>query len=164
MKHSIDMDEKNPQLPGLLTLPISFLSSSLRDRGFLIVLNKVFSRALSSGELGFLANKNVCICVIDAGVKLGFSVRGGKLIASNNYKSADILLEGSVYDYMLLASRNEDVDTLFFRRRLRMQGDTELGLQLKNFLDAVDVDENRLAYYLSVAMKKSLPLYMRMFG
>jgi predicted lipid carrier protein YhbT len=39
---------------------------------------------------------------------------------------------------MLLAARREDADTLFFQRRLRMSGDTELGLYLKNFLDAFE--------------------------
>jgi hypothetical protein len=35
-----------------------------------------------------------------------------------------------------LALRREDPDTLFFTRRLVLEGDTELGLALKNALDA----------------------------
>lgn len=38
-----------------------------------------------------------------------------------------------------LAMRKEDPDTLFFSRRLSMQGDTELGLLLKNTLDALEL-------------------------
>jgi predicted lipid carrier protein YhbT len=30
----------------------------------------------------------------------------------------------------------EDADTLFFRRRLKMEGDTELGVAVKYWLDA----------------------------
>ncbi len=41
-------------------------------------------------------------------------------------------------DFHLLASRREDADTLFFARRLVMEGDTDLGLIVKNTLDAVD--------------------------
>lgn len=41
---------------------------------------------------------------------------------------------------MALALREEDPDTLFFSRRLRMEGDTDLGLLVKNTLDAVDWD------------------------
>ena len=37
-----------------------------------------------------------------------------------------------------LALRREDPDTLFFTRRLVMTGDTELGLVVKNALDAID--------------------------
>ena len=40
---------------------------------------------------------------------------------------------------MLLAQRKQDPDTLFFSRRLSMQGDTELGLVVKNALDALEL-------------------------
>ena len=34
--------------------------------------------------------------------------------------------------------REEDPDTLFFNRKLQIEGDTELGLITKNLLDSVD--------------------------
>jgi predicted lipid carrier protein YhbT len=34
--------------------------------------------------------------------------------------------------------REEDPDTLFFARRLTIEGDTELGLVAKNLLDGID--------------------------
>ncbi|MGB7997639.1 MAG: SCP2 sterol-binding domain-containing protein, partial [Photobacterium halotolerans] len=37
-------------------------------------------------------------------------------------------------------ARKVDPDTLFFQRRLTMQGDTELGLAVKNLLDSLDLD------------------------
>ncbi|MGL4734573.1 MAG: ubiquinone anaerobic biosynthesis accessory factor UbiT, partial [Enterovibrio sp.] len=40
---------------------------------------------------------------------------------------------------LLLAARKEDPDTLFFQRRLLIEGDTALGLQVKNALDSVDL-------------------------
>ena len=42
--------------------------------------------------------------------------------------------------FLLLASRQEDPDTLFFRRRLVIEGDTELGLAVKNLVDSLDPD------------------------
>jgi predicted lipid carrier protein YhbT len=39
---------------------------------------------------------------------------------------------------LLLATRKEDADTLFFRRQLKTSGDTELGLYVKNFLDGLE--------------------------
>lgn len=45
----------------------------------------------------------------------------------------------SAHDFMLLAQRKQDPDTLFFSRRLSMQGDTELGLVVKNALDALEL-------------------------
>jgi predicted lipid carrier protein YhbT len=44
-------------------------------------------------------------------------------------------VRGSATDLLLLASRLEDADTLFFQRRLQLTGDTELGLAVRNLLD-----------------------------
>ena len=38
------------------------------------------------------------------------------------------------------ALRREDPDTLFFTRRLVLEGDTALGLEIKNALDALGWD------------------------
>jgi predicted lipid carrier protein YhbT len=40
--------------------------------------------------------------------------------------------------YLQLLARQEDPDTLFFNRELEITGDTELGLMVKNMLDAVE--------------------------
>ena len=69
-----------------------------------------------------------------------------------------------MYNYLLLASRQEDTDTLFFSRRLHMQGDTELGLYVKNFLDGMDMDSHKASAYLESLLQKSLPVYERLFG
>jgi predicted lipid carrier protein YhbT len=48
---------------------------------------------------------------------------------------AEAMVRGEVTDLMLLASRLEDADTLFFHRRLQLTGDVELGLTVRNLLD-----------------------------
>lgn len=50
----------------------------------------------------------------------------------------DVTIRASVADYLALALRREDPDTLFFSRRLVIEGDTELGLVVKNALDSAD--------------------------
>jgi predicted lipid carrier protein YhbT len=52
----------------------------------------------------------------------------------------DVTIRAKPSDYLSLALRREDPDTLFFTRRLVMEGDTDLGLVVKNALDAVDWD------------------------
>ncbi|MGC2048204.1 MAG: SCP2 sterol-binding domain-containing protein, partial [Gallionella sp.] len=42
-------------------------------------------------------------------------------------------------DFLMLALRKEEPDTLFFSRRLCMEGDTELGLLVKNTLDTLEL-------------------------
>jgi predicted lipid carrier protein YhbT len=50
----------------------------------------------------------------------------------------DLTIGAAAHDLLLLARREEDPDTLFFSRRLALEGDTELGLLVKNTLDALD--------------------------
>ena len=47
---------------------------------------------------------------------------------------------GAAADFARLALRLEDPDTLFFNRRLLIEGDTDLGLTVKNMLDAVELE------------------------
>ena len=53
---------------------------------------------------------------------------------------------------------------LFFQRRLQMEGDTELGLEVKNFLDGLDVDSLWLPRRVSGLAQKALPFYERTFS
>ncbi|MEW5865075.1 MAG: SCP2 sterol-binding domain-containing protein [Pseudomonadota bacterium] len=50
----------------------------------------------------------------------------------------DVTVRASPADYVALALGREDPDTLFFSRRLVIEGDTALGLAVKNALDAMD--------------------------
>jgi len=45
--------------------------------------------------------------------------------------------------------REEDPDTLFFNRKLVIEGDTELGLIVKNLLDSIDWSHTALARWMS---------------
>ncbi|NJM12887.1 MAG: hypothetical protein HC889_14355 [Synechococcaceae cyanobacterium SM1_2_3] len=49
-------------------------------------------------------------------------------------------VSGAIYDFLALATRRQDSDTLFFSRRVVMEGDTALGLELKNWLDGADLE------------------------
>jgi len=49
----------------------------------------------------------------------------------------DVIVRASLGDYLALALRSEDPDTLFFSRRLLIEGDTALGLVVKNALDSI---------------------------
>lgn len=46
----------------------------------------------------------------------------------------DVRVAASLEDYILLANQQADPDTLFFQRRLVIEGDTELGLIVKNLI------------------------------
>ncbi|HEU0220323.1 MAG TPA: SCP2 sterol-binding domain-containing protein [Gallionella sp.] len=86
-----------------------------------------------------LHGKQVCIRVKDAGLTFHFTVGTHGLIAQQAVRQPDLSISASAQDFVLLALRKEDPDTLFFSRRLLMEGDTELGLLVKNTLDAMEL-------------------------
>ena len=85
-----------------------------------------------------LQDKRIAIRVVDLG--LAFHFRGTAIGFQPTGKGAeDLVIAAAARDFAQLALRREDPDTLFFARRLVMQGDTELGLMMKNTLDALEL-------------------------
>lgn len=154
----------HPLLPAAFSLPLKILPSSLHNKVLATTLNRIFSDELREGELDFLLGKTIHITIEDAAIEYSITHDGKKLAPAGSRDSADLILQGTVYNYLLLASRQEDTDTLFFSRRLHMQGDTELGLYVKNFLDGMDMDSHNASAYLESLLQKSLPVYERLFG
>src|SRR3990172_9342320 len=73
--------------------------------------------------------------VFAAALTLQVTPRG---FAPSGAANSDLTLTATAQDFLALALRREDPDTLFFSRRLVMEGDTELGLLVKNTLDALE--------------------------
>ncbi len=128
-----------PRLPRPLALPLGLLPTAANSRVVVLTLNRVFAAALADGELEFLEGRSVRVRVTDARLTFCFTLRNGSLRPAPERSPHDLTIEGTVYDFLLLASRREDADTLFFNRRLRLGGNTELGLYVKNFLDAFEL-------------------------
>jgi predicted lipid carrier protein YhbT len=156
--------KSHPVFPALLALPLKILPAFIHNKVLATTLNRVFTKELEDGELDFLQDRIIHISIEDAGIEYRFTLDNDKLVAADKHRTADIVLQGTVYNYLLLASRQEDTDTLFFSRRLHMQGDTELGLYVKNFLDGLDMESHKVPAYLESALQKSLPVYERLFG
>lgn len=127
-----------PQLPRFVRLPFAVLPNALKTAPLQRVLNLLFTAHLETGELDFLATRNVLVRVLDADLDFGLTLVAGKLRVQSPSANPDLTIAGTVYTFLQLATRREDSDTLFFRRQLRMSGDTELGLYVKNFLEGVE--------------------------
>jgi O2-independent ubiquinone biosynthesis accessory factor UbiT len=102
------------------------------------LLNLAPQRLLPRDTLAPLAGKRLEVRVRDAGLALAFSLgpRGFRPLGKGG--PADLAITASARDFLALALREEDPDTLFFSRRLVLEGDTELGLLVKNTLDGAD--------------------------
>ena len=124
------------RIPGQLLRPFGMLPFGMTQQTFVLLCNQAFAAARAAGDLDFLEGRVLRIELDDAGIALGVSLRGRRLIAAGVSAPAAVRICGDAYAFLLLVSRREDPDSLFFRRLLRIQGDTELGLHVKNFLDA----------------------------
>lgn len=164
MQTSSKPAQSPPVLPAPLSLPLRMIPSFIHNKALVATLNRIFYKDLKEGELDFLQGKIVRISIEDAGIEYRLTLNEDKLVPGDKNQTPDLFLKGTVYDYLLLASRREDTDTLFFSRRLHMQGDTELGLYVKNFLDGLDMDSHKISGYVESILQKSLPVYERLFG
>lgn len=106
---------------------------------FVSGLNLTLAKHLSDDVTQALQGKKLRLHVIDTHWKFDFVWRNGRFIACSAQQQTDLCLSASAYDFLQLARRQEDPDTLFFNRRLTMEGDTELGLLVKNTMDAMEL-------------------------
>ncbi|QLK62656.1 SCP2 domain-containing protein [Enterobacteriaceae bacterium Kacie_13] len=127
------------QGPSLLSVPLKFTPFALRRQVLQQVLSWQLRQALADGELDFLDSRWLKIDVTDLSLSWQMSVEAGKLVIREE-GVADVSFSGCANDLILIAARKEDPDTLFFQRRLRIEGDTELGLYVKNLMDSIDLD------------------------
>ena len=106
---------------------------------FVNAVNLVMGDTLRSEVMQPLLGKLISINVTDAGVTFYFTLGRKGMVACHRTREADLTIAATASDFLMLALRKEDPDTLFFSRRLRMEGDTELGLLVKNTLDALEL-------------------------
>jgi predicted lipid carrier protein YhbT len=106
-----------------------------------IALNRAFKEPLQHGELEFLEGSKVRIKVTDMHLDWLIQVGADRFSPVDRELDEDVCISGELLDFALLATRQADPDTLFFQRRIRVEGDTELGLGIKNTMDSMDWDD-----------------------
>lgn len=129
-------------LPKAAARLISRLPQRPAVEALTLALNLALDRVLPRDTLEPLTGRHLQMRVLDAGLRLDFTLadRGFRRVVTRADAKPDLIISATLRDYLALALREEDPDTLFFSRRLKMEGDTDLGLLVKNTLDAVDWD------------------------
>lgn len=102
-------------------------------------LNLALRPKLNDAHRTMLHRRVVLIGVTDAGIECRISWSGSRFVAHARNTPHDVAIRASMRDFYALAFHTEDPDTLFFQRRLRIEGDTALGLGIKNLLDSVEL-------------------------
>jgi O2-independent ubiquinone biosynthesis accessory factor UbiT len=133
------MNKKPFILPKRVSDILSVLPKYPQTLLFVQAVNLALGNTLRSEVMQPLQSKLISIRVTDAGVAFYFTLRSRGLVACRRIREPDLTISASAYDFLMLALRKEDPDTLFFSRRLCMEGDTELGLLVKNTLDALEL-------------------------
>lgn len=103
-------------------------------------MNLAAWRGLAGLDWADLRGRRFCVRVRDLGLKAYFSV-GRDGFAPQVLERADVTFTATAEDFVRLGLRLEDPDTLFFNRRLIIEGDTDLGLRVKNLLDGVELEQ-----------------------
>jgi len=120
------LGQKLPQWPHALAL-VAGLNAALK------------MKLLPENELGALEDKLFRVRVLDTGGEACYTFRNALFRpVFRPEREPDLAFAANLSAYLQLLARQEDPDTLFFNRELEITGDTELGLIVKNMLDAIE--------------------------
>ena len=105
-------------------------------------------------RLDIMQGKRVKITITDTGNSWMFVFRNKSIVKdSKSNAEADVHIQGDLNTFLLVATRQEDPDSLFFSRDLKLEGNTEDGLYIKNLMNAMDYD---LDVYLTSVLGQTL--------
>jgi predicted lipid carrier protein YhbT len=144
-------------LPRALSFPARLVPVWLHSRVLAQILSHVLAHQLAEGELAMLEGKTLAVAIRDAGVEYRLTLERGTLVASD--AAPDVVMSGGLHAFLLMLARREDPDTLFFQRLLTIEGDTALGLEIKNFLDRLEWEALPLAPMLKRAPQQALSAF-----
>lgn len=130
-------------MPKILRPSLRLLPYKAQKAALLPALSSVFREAIEDGDFEFLQDKWLKISILDLELTWWLSFDEDKLImaSSDENITEDVSFSATGDDLVLIAGRKQDPDTLFFQRRLKIEGDTELGLEVKNLIDAIDIEQ-----------------------
>lgn len=149
--------------PRILAKGVSITPKPITCKLIEQLFQHLFARDCANGAFAFLAGRWVKIEITD--LDLTFAVTSKqqasspKLMVQPEADTVDVTMRVSWPVLLQLATQQVDPDTLFFRRKLLVTGDTELGLQLKNLLDTIEIKERMPAFayqQLELLAEKSL--------
>jgi O2-independent ubiquinone biosynthesis accessory factor UbiT len=130
----------------IMYLPKKTFLMSLRvipDKIHAKIISRCINHMLRGQELKKrlweLEGKSVCINIKDAQTRFHFLIQGGHLKSASDTIS-NVTITGDSTDFWKLATQKEDPDTLFFRRSLSIEGETETGVHIKNIMDSLEYD------------------------
>lgn len=129
-----------------LPRPLAAIGERLPQWPHSLALSTALNLALRKGllaadELAALEDRPIRIHVRDVGALPCVVLRKGRFQAAGQRDPVALTLSATASAFAQMLVRQEDPDTLFFHRRLVIEGDTELGLLVKNMLDRIELPQ-----------------------
>lgn len=121
--------------PSRLAPLLALVPMRLQQRAFEQLALRTLGSAFAKGALSDLEGRRIGIEVLDLRARFVIEVLPQRLVVLDPVAATEACVRGTLTDLLLLASRLEDADTLFFQRRLTLTGDVDLGLRVRNLLD-----------------------------
>jgi predicted lipid carrier protein YhbT len=105
------------------------------------LLNYAFTQQICEGDFDFLQKRILQVEITDARLFIGLGFSQNKLICHHFERlpcQSDVTLSIDALNAIQLIQQEVDPDALFFQRKLKVNGDTELAHQVKNTIDTLD--------------------------
>ena len=139
--HQKFMQQIPKVIPPLCKYHLKIMPQWLKLKIVGMTLNHFFKSAIEEGDLEFLEDRVFLIEVKDLDYSIKITLENEQLrVIDDRGRAADVTLKSTFNPLVLMISRQEDPDTLFFNRTLSLEGDTALGLEIKIWLDSLDLD------------------------
>lgn len=108
-----------------------------------MLLNQAFREQIEEGDFEFLTDRALQVEIRDAHLFVGLTYRSNRIVCNHLAASecaSDVKLSVDTEDAISLIQQEVDPDTLFFHRKLKISGDTELAHHVKNTIDTLNPD------------------------
>jgi len=136
-------------IPAMLSKILTRLPA--KPPAFVLVgaLNQLIRRDILPADMSLLAGRRFEVRILDAGMSLRLGATDSGFCVDTSNLEPDLRFSAQAADFARMMLREEDPDTLFFNRKLMIEGDTELGLIVKNLLDSVDWSNTPIARFMA---------------
>lgn len=127
-----------PEVPGKITrhTPAPVMKVFLNT-----AVNHLLQKERTTGELDFLKGHTAAVVIKDLDFSFSMTLANNRLNITTPAQPADATLKSDQASMLAILHGEVDPDTLFFRRKLLITGDTELGLYIKNLIDTINLTE-----------------------
>lgn len=130
-------------VPPFALVPVKIFMRTIPDGIHARVFAALFNHALRGQNIASrfveVEGKSILLHVKDVPSWLHFRFERDGLTYNPDGRP-DVVIAGDLGNFLKLARRDEDPDTLFFTRQLNIEGETETGLHVKNLLDSLEFD------------------------